>query len=52
VVAGNKAVFKEYKNTVHAFANMPRISKQASVLVDDIAWFLAYKTSSADQKPG
>jgi acetyl esterase len=50
--AGNKAVFKEYKNTVHAFANMPRISKQASVLVDDIAEFLAYKTSSADQKPG
>jgi acetyl esterase len=41
VVAGNKAVFKEYKNTVHAFANMPRISKQASVLVDDIADFLA-----------
>lgn len=38
--AGNKAVFKEYKNTIHAFANMPRITKQASVLVDDIAHFL------------
>lgn len=40
IAAGNKAVFKEYKNTVHAFANMPRISKQANVLVDDIAAFL------------
>ena len=38
--AGNKAIFKEYKNTIHAFANMPRITKQASVLVDDIAHFL------------
>jgi acetyl esterase len=40
VAAGNKAVFKEYKNTIHAFANMPRITKQATVLVDDIAAFL------------
>jgi acetyl esterase len=38
---GNKAIFKEYKNTIHAFANMPRISKQSNVLVDDIATFLA-----------
>ena len=38
--AGNKAIFKEYKNTIHAFANMPRISKQAKILVDDIAQFL------------
>lgn len=38
--AGNKAVFKEYKNTIHAFANMPRITKQAGILVDDIAHFL------------
>ena len=37
---GNKAVFKEYKNTIHAFANLPRLSKQANVLVDDIAAFL------------
>ena len=40
VEAGNKAVFKEYKNTIHGFANMPRITKQANVLVDDIAQFL------------
>ena len=39
--AGNKAVFKEYKNTIHAFANMPRITKQANILVDDVAKFLA-----------
>jgi acetyl esterase len=41
IAVGNKAVFKEYQNTIHAFANMPRISKQASVLVDDIAAFIA-----------
>lgn len=40
VKAGNKAQFKEYKNTIHAFANMPRITKQALVLVDDIARFM------------
>ncbi len=39
--AGNKGVFKEYENTVHGFANMPRLSKQAKVLDDDIATFLA-----------
>jgi len=39
--AGNKAVFKEYKNTIHGFANIPRISKQSNVLVEDIATFLA-----------
>lgn len=38
---GNKAIFKEYKNTIHGFANIPRLSKQADVLVDDIAAFLA-----------
>lgn len=41
VEAGNKAIFKEYKNTIHAFANMPRITKQADVLVDDIAAFIS-----------
>lgn len=41
VAAGNEAVFKEYKNTIHAFANMPRITKQANVLVDDIAKFIS-----------
>lgn len=40
VEAGNKAIFKEYKNTIHGFANMPRITKQANVLVNDIAQFL------------
>lgn len=40
VEAGNQATFKEYKNTIHAFANMPRITKQAKVLVDDIGAFL------------
>jgi acetyl esterase len=39
--AGNEAIFKEYKNTIHGFANIPRISKQSNVLVDDIAAFLA-----------
>ncbi len=39
--AGNKAVFKEYENTIHGFASMPRITKQANVLVDDVAAFLA-----------
>ena len=39
--AGNKTVFKEYKNTIHGFANIPRLSKQSDVLVDDIAAFLA-----------
>ncbi|MGB0368271.1 MAG: alpha/beta hydrolase [Flavobacteriales bacterium] len=39
--AENNGVFKEYKNTIHAFANMPRLTKQANVLVDDIAAFLA-----------
>ncbi len=37
---GNQAVFKEYKNTIHAFANLPRLTKQADILVDDIAEFL------------
>lgn len=41
VEAGNKAIFKEYRNTIHAFANMPRITKQADVLVDDIAAFIS-----------
>ena len=41
LAAGNQAIFKEYKNTIHGFANIPRISKQANVLVDDIAAFLA-----------
>lgn len=40
VEAGNNAHFKEYKNTIHAFANMPRIMKKANELVDDIARFL------------
>ena len=39
--AGNKAIFKEYKGTIHGFANLPRLSKQSNVLVDDIAAFLA-----------
>lgn len=41
LAAGNRATFKEYRNTIHAFANMPRITKQAEVLVDDMAVFLA-----------
>jgi acetyl esterase len=41
IAAGNKAVFKEYKNTIHTFANMPRITKQASLLVEDIADFIS-----------
>lgn len=40
LAAGNQAAFKEYKDTIHAFANMPRLTKQASVLVEDIAAFL------------
>jgi acetyl esterase len=39
--AGNKAKFKEYERTIHGFANMPRLSNQAEVLVNDIAEFLA-----------
>lgn len=38
--AGNDVIFKEYKNTIHAFANIPRIQQKAFELDKDVAQFL------------